>query len=145
MSSEQREQRATKRSQGGALASFRGPDRIVVAPVLEDVELFRVVNVAQPHHPGLVLDLISNYERQMRPRRIERYVAIVHMAISTFTSFDAARALAGRFPDIGTHVARLRLPGGVGFCIDVPARGTHRSLWGSPVQIAACVVDVARA
>lgn len=145
MSSEQREHAASKRFEGAAVASFQGPNRIVVAPVLEEVELFRVVNVDRPLHPGLVLDLVSNYERQARPRRIERYYAIVHMAISTFTSFEAARALARRFPGIGTHVARLRLPGGVGFCIDVPARGAHRSLWGAPVQIAACVVEVSRA
>lgn len=128
-----------------AVASFQGPNRIVVEPVLEDVELFRVVNADRPHHPGLVLDLTSNYERQARPRRIERYYAIVHMAISTFTSADAARALVERFPDIGTHVARLHLPGGAGFCIDAPRRGAHRSLWGAPVQLAACVVDVGRA
>ena len=128
-----------------AVASFQGPNRIVVVPVLENVELFRVVNVDRPHHPGLVLDLTSNYERQARPRRIERFYAIVHMAISTFTTADAARALVERFPDIGTHIARLRLPASAGFCIDAPPRGAHRSLWGSPVQLAACVVDVARA
>lgn len=101
-----------------AVASFQGPNRIVVVPVLEEVELFRVVNVERPHHPGLVLDLTSNYERQVRPRRVER------------------------FPGIGTHVARLRLPGGAGFCVDAPPKGAHRSLWGAPVQLAACVVDV---
>jgi hypothetical protein len=42
-----------------AVASFQGPNRIVVVPVLEEVELFRVVNVERPHHPGLVLDLTS--------------------------------------------------------------------------------------
>lgn len=61
-------------------------------PVLEDVELFRVVNVDRPHHPGLVLDLTSNYERQARPRRIERYYSVVHMAVSTFTTVGRGSA-----------------------------------------------------
>ena len=50
-----------------------------MVPVLEQLELFRVVNVDRPHHPGLVLDFTSNYERGARPRRIERVFAIVHM------------------------------------------------------------------
>lgn len=125
-----------------AVASFQGPNRIVVVPVLDDVELFRVVSVERPHHPGLVLDLTSNYERQARPRRVERFYSVLHMAVSTFTTRDAACRLVARFPGIGTHVARLRLPGGAGFCVDVPPKGAHRSLWGAPVQLAACVVDV---
>ena len=111
-------------------------------PVLEELELFRVVNVDRPHHPGLALDLTSNYERGARPRRIERFFAVVHMGISTFTTTQAARALVERYPDIGTHIARLHLPGGAGFCIDQPPAGAHRSLWGAPLQLAACVVDV---
>ncbi|HEX7289949.1 MAG TPA: hypothetical protein VF250_02370 [Conexibacter sp.] len=129
----------------GAVASFQGPNRVVVVPILERVELFRVVNADRPHHPALVLDLTSNYERQARPRRIERYYSVVHMAISTFTTADAARSLVDRFPGVGTYLARLRLPPGAGFCIDAPPRGAHRSLWGAPVQLAACVVEVVRA
>ena len=125
-----------------ARLSFRGPDHVVVVPVLEELELFRVVNVDRPHHPWLATDLTSNYERGARPRRIERVFAVVHMAISTFMTADAARALAERYPDIGTHIAQLRLPGGAGFCIDRPPAGAHRSLWGAPLQLAACVVDV---
>lgn len=122
--------------------AFRGPDHLTVVPVPERLELFRVVNVDRPHHPGLALDFTSNYERGARPRRIERVFAIVHMGISTFTTTEAARALVERYPDIGTHVARLQLPGGAGFCVDVPPAGAHRSLWGAPLQLAACVVDV---
>lgn len=125
-----------------ARIAFRGPDHLTVVPVLEELELFRVVNADRPHHPGLAIDLTSNYERGARPRRVERVFAVVHMAISTFTSAEAARALAERYPDIGTHIARLRLPGGAGFCIDRPPTGAHRSIWGAPLQLAACVVDV---
>lgn len=125
-----------------AVASFQGPNRIVVVPVLNEVELFRVVNVERPHHPGLALDLTSNYERQARPRRVERFYSILHMAVSTFTTREAACQLVERFPGIGTHAARLRLPGGAGVCVDAPPKGAHRSLWGAPVQLAACVVDV---
>ena len=70
--------------------AFRGPDHLTVVPVLEQLELFRVVNVDRPHHPGLALDFTSNYERGARPRRIERVFAIVHMGISTFTTIEAA-------------------------------------------------------
>ena len=98
-----------------AKITFRGPNQIRVVPVLAELELFRVVNVDRAHHPGLALDLTSNYERGARPCRIERF---------------------------GTHIARLRLPGGAGFCIDQPPAGAHRSLWGAPLQLAACVVDV---
>ncbi|HKG40492.1 MAG TPA: hypothetical protein VKB25_16000 [Conexibacter sp.] len=99
-----------------AAASFQGPNRIVVVPVLKAVELYRIVNVERPHHPGLVLDLTSNYERQARPRRVERFCSI-----------------------------RLRLPGGAGFCVDAPPKGAHRSLWGAPVHLAAWAVDDAPA
>jgi hypothetical protein len=61
-----------------AVASFQGPNRIVVEPVLEAIELFRVVTVDRPHHPGLVLDLTSNYERQARPRRLARSATTLH-------------------------------------------------------------------
>jgi hypothetical protein len=54
-------------------------------------------------------------------------------------------AAVASFGAAGTHVARLRLPGGAGFCVDAPPKGAHRSLWGAPVQLAACVVDVAPA
>ena len=70
--------------------AFRGPDHLTVVPVPERLELFRVVNVDRPHHPGLALDFTSNYERGARPRRIERVFAIVHMGISTFTTIEAA-------------------------------------------------------
>lgn len=122
--------------------SFRGPASITIVPVLEELELYRVVHVDRPHHPWLATELTSNYERGARPRRIERVFSVVHMAISTFTTAQAARALALRYPDIGTHLARLQLPGGAGFCIDQPPGGAHRSLWGAPLQLAACVIDV---
>lgn len=125
-----------------ARIAFLGPASIVVVPVVEELELFRVVHVERPHHPWLATDLTSNYERGARPRRIERVFSVVHMAVSTFTTPAAARALARRYPDIGAHIARLRLPGGAGFCVDQPPAGAHRSLWGAPLQLAACVVDV---
>jgi hypothetical protein len=67
------------------------------------------------------------------------------MALSTYTTMRGARSLVSSFPKIGTHIARLLLPGGAGFCVDQPPGGEHRSLWGSPVQLAACVADVERA
>lgn len=81
-----------------AVASFQGPNRIVVVPVLKEVELFRVVNLERPHHPGIVFDLTSNYERQARPRRVERFYSILHMAVSTFTTREAACQSVERFP-----------------------------------------------
>lgn len=113
-----------------AVASFQGPNRIVVVPVLEAVELFRVVNVERPHHPGLVLDLTSNYERQVRPRRVERFYSILHMAVSTFTT-RAARMWRG----CGCPAARASA--------SMPRRRVRIARCGvPPVQLAACVVDV---
>jgi hypothetical protein len=124
--------------------SRAAPGRIVVVPILDDLELYRVVRGAPIHRSWLTADMTSNYERRARPRRVERFYAIVHMAISTFTDAETARALARRYPRLGTHVARLSLPPNAGFCVDVPAAGPHRSLWGEPARLAMCVTDIER-
>lgn len=66
-----------------AKIAFRGPDRLRVVADLEDLDLFRVVNADRPSGRA------SNYERGARPRKIERFFAVVHMSISTFTTVDA--------------------------------------------------------
>ncbi len=102
--------------------AFRGPGHPTVVPVRKQLELFRVVNVDRPHHPGLALDFTSNYERGARPRRIERVFAIVHMGISTFTAIEAARAPAS--------ASTCRRPAHTGRC------GARHDSWRR------CVVDL---
>jgi hypothetical protein len=58
--------------------------------VHDSVDLFRVVKGAKRGAPGLLDSLCSNYERDARPRGIEREAALIHFGLSMFVSFDAA-------------------------------------------------------
>jgi hypothetical protein len=85
---------------------------------------------------------VSNYELQEPPRKVERRATVLHMALSTWADEDRARRLAHRFPQIGTHIAVMRLPPDRGICIAQTGPIGHWSIWGAPDQLRAAVVDV---
>ena len=87
-------------------------------------------------------DFRSNYELGKPPRRYERTWAVMHVGVSVFREPEQAGELARRFPPIGAHVAHLRLEPDRG--INLASTGKipgHYSVWGSPDQLLACVVD----
>lgn len=120
------------------------PSELIVEPVLEPRVVFRVTNAASRHdREALLRSLTSNYELQQKPRKIERIYSVLHFAISTWTSEEAARAIAHAWPKNGDHIARLDLLPGLGICVDRPSVGSeHRSLWAAPDQVLHCVADV---
>ncbi len=120
------------------------PSELVVEPLLEPRMVFRVTFATSPHdREALLRSLTSNYELQQRPRKIERVYGVLHFAISTWTSEDAARANAQAWPKNGDHIVRLELVPGLGVCVDRPPDASeHRSLWAAPDQVLRCVADV---
>jgi hypothetical protein len=120
------------------------PSELIVEPVLEPRVVFRVTFAASRHdREALLRSLTSNYELQQRPRKIEKMYSVLHFAISTWTSEDAARANVHAWPKNGDHIARLDLLPGLGVCVDRPWEGfEHRSLWAAPDQVLRCVADV---
>lgn len=120
------------------------PSELVIEPLLEPRVVFRVTFATSPYdREALLCSLTSNYELRQRPRKIERIYSVLHFAISTWTSEDAARANAHAWPKNGDHIARLELVPGLGVCVDRPQDASeHRSLWAAPDQVLRCVVDV---
>ena len=120
------------------------PSELVVEPVVEPRVVFRVTFAASRHdREALLRSLTSNYEFQQKPRKIERIYSVLHFAISTWTSEEAARAIARAWPKNGDHIARLDLRPGLGICVDRPrAESEHRSLWAAPDQVLQCVADI---
>jgi len=57
-------------------------------------------------------------------------------------SCAAAAERADRWPTLGSHVARLRLEPGMGFNVAETGARVHRTVWGRPLQLLACVTDI---
>ena len=92
---------------------------------------------------ALVDAMRSNYETGRPAHPADLRATVLHMAVSMFEDAEVLLRLARRRPDrVGTHVARVELLPGRGFCLaDTGSRG-HWSVWGIPDQLAGCVVDV---
>lgn len=110
--------------------------------VAEPVDLFRVVKGSSRGAPGVLESLRSNYERDARPRGLERESVLIHLGLSMFVTFDAAADRATRWPALGTHIARMRLEPGYGFHVAETGARVHRTVWGRPLQLLACVADI---
>ncbi len=111
------------------------PAYLVIDPVTQPLTLYRLVDSKR----DVLASLSSNYELQQPPRKIERVYAVIHMGISTFVTYDGARHTQQAWPKLGDSIARLELPADNGFCIDRPQRGSHRTLWGAPLDLYECV------
>jgi hypothetical protein len=91
--------------------------------------VFRVTFATSPYdREALLRSLTSNYELQQKPRKIERIYSVLHFAISTWTSEDAARANARAWPKNGDHIARLDLLPGLGGLRGSATGGVRASL-----------------
>jgi len=123
------------------------PPELVIEPVLEPRTVFRVTFATGSHdRMALLRSLSSNRELGQKPRKIERVYSVLHFALSTWTTEEAAYANAHAWPKNGDHIARLDLTPGLGICVDRPQpESEHRSLWSVPDQVLLCVTDLKRA
>ena len=110
--------------------------------VHEPVDLFRVVKGATRGAPGVLDSLRSNYERDAPPRGIEQESALIQFGLSMSVSFDAAADRARRWPALGAHIAHIRLEPANGFHVAETGARVHRTVWGRPLQLLACVADI---
>lgn len=108
----------------------------------EPIDLFRVVRGANRGAPGVLNALRSNYERDARPRGVEVDSALIHFGLSMFVTVDAAVERVQRWPALGMHIAHLRLVPGNGFHVARTGARVHRTVWGRPLQLLACVADI---
>ena len=106
----------------------------------EKRRLFRVVPAADSD--GLEDAFRSHYELGRPPRGPEDRAAVIHMALSMFDRRDVATDLASRVPKLGGHVATVDLLPGSGICIAKTAGPAHWSVWGRPVHLVGCAVEV---
>lgn len=110
--------------------------------VEDPVDLFRIVKGSTRGAPGVLDSLRSNYERDALPRGIEQESTLIHLGISMFTGFHAAADRARRWPALGSHIAQVRLEPGNGFHIAETGARVHRTVWGRPLQLLACITDI---
>lgn len=118
---------------------------LVVAPVSKTTVMYRIVRGADRGAPAVLDSLRSHYERGAPPRGYERRLAVIHMGLSTFSTQEAAQAMALRWPTIGTFVAELRLEPEHGFCLADTGQPGHWTLWGRPLQLLGSIVDIVHA
>jgi hypothetical protein len=114
---------------------------ILVLEVDEPVTLYRGCHGSEP--ATLTDAMRSNYERDRRPHPAERRAIALYMSLSMFDSPEPIRWAARRRPDrVGSHIARVELRPGRGFCRADTSGPGHWSVWGLPRQLAASVVEV---
>jgi hypothetical protein len=108
----------------------------------EPTELYRIVKGASRGAPDVLDSLRSTYERDAKPRGVEVESVLIHFGLSMFVTFDAAAARAVRWPALGSHIATVSLETGRGFHIAETGARVHRTVWGRPLQILACIADI---
>ncbi len=115
---------------------------LVVVPVREAAIVYRIVRGADRGAPAVLESLRSHYEQGAPPRGYERRLAVIHMGLSVFSTQAAARAMALRWPMIGTFIAELNLEPEHGFCLADTGQRGHWTLWGRPLQLLGSIVDI---
>jgi hypothetical protein len=115
---------------------------LVVAPVRETAIVYRIVRGADRSAPAVLDSLRSHYEWGAPPRGYERRLAVIHMGLSVFSTQAAARAMALKWPMIGTFIAELNLEPEHGFCLADTGQRGHWTLWGRPLQLLDSIADI---
>lgn len=115
---------------------------IVVHRADEIVVAFRIVKGVNRGDPATLDSLRSNYELGARPRGLEIESALIHLGLSMYRKIEMAAATAQRWPQIGQRIAEVHLLPENGFCYADTAQTGHMTVWGRPLQLLACVVDI---
>ncbi len=107
-------------------------DAQIVAQPAQDEVLYRVVRAEQPH----VEDFSSHRERPRRRPVPAGTPWLLLVGVSMFDTRDGALQIARRRP---AWVAELRLTAGRGIHMAATGSHGHRTVWGEPDVLAACV------
>jgi hypothetical protein len=111
----------------GELVLFRGDGRIV----------YRVLRARVPQER----DWWSHYEQRARPRGIEILRAVDQMALSTFATSDAARAMTEHHSyELGRFIARVEVRAELGMWFAETGAAGHVAVWARAADFQrACV------
>lgn len=115
---------------------------LVVHRADEAVVAFRIVKGVNRNDPATLDSLRSNYELGALPRGLEIESALIHLGLSMYRKIEMAAATAQRWPQIGQRIAEVHLQPEHGFCYADTAQSGHITIWGRPLQLLACVVDI---
>lgn len=89
---------------------------------------------------NLEASLMSNFQGRRRTHPVDRHATVLHMAVSMFDRPEPVTRLANAFPArIGTHLVRIDLAPGQGFCLAATGQIGHWSVWGVPERLVECV------
>lgn len=122
-----------------------GEQVIVVRELLPSwrTKLFRIVKSGDRGDQAVLDSLRSHYELGTVPRRHGPRSAVLNMAVSMYREREQASKTARNWwPKIGSHVAELELVAGKGFNFADTGHPGHVSVWGDPLELLACVVDI---
>ena len=117
-------------------------EELTARAVLAETVVFRIVRGVSAQHPEVIEGLHSNYRRGFDPRGIEVANALVHMGLSTYRARHRAVGIATRWPQIGNHIAELRLRPDHGIWFADTGEPGHITVWGRPLQLLDCVADI---
>jgi hypothetical protein len=115
---------------------------LIVRQTDDAVVAFRIVKGVNRGDPATLDSLRSNYELGARPRGLEIESALIHLGLSMYLTLKMATATARRWPRIGRRVAEIHLQPENGFCYADTAQPGHITVWGRPLQLLSCVVDI---
>jgi len=115
---------------------------LVVHRADEVVVAFRIVKGVNRGDPATLDSLRSNYELGSRPRGLEIESTLIHLGLSMYLTLEMATATAQRWPQIGRRIAEVHLQPENGFCFADTAQPGHITVWGRPLQLLTCVVDI---
>ena len=83
-------------------------------------------------------DWRSHYELGEKPRKSEVVSALDHMGLSLWESPEPLRALAGRYPQLGTFIVEVEVRGDLGIWLAETGPPGHFTLWGRPADLQRC-------
>jgi hypothetical protein len=96
------------------------------------------------HHddPEVIDSFRSNYELGARPRGLEIESMLIHLGLSMHLKREMAAATARRWQRTGRHIAEVQLQSDCGFCWAHTGHPGHITVWGRPLQLLDCVIDI---
>ena len=93
--------------------------------------------------PAVLDSLRSNYERDAPPRGVERESVLIHLGLSMFVTVDAAAERATTMAGAWQRTLRACASSQAnGFHFAETGARVHRTVWGRPLQLLACVADI---
>ena len=93
--------------------------------------------------PPTLVDFTSFAALGRRPRRADPNVDRLWDGLSMYDTEVRARQKAKQLPYLGSHLARVVIPGGPAFRFQrTPVSPGHYTVWGDPASLLGCVTEV---